>query len=95
MAERIRIIEAACRNLVKDRMDLSGARWSLTGAEAVHRLRSLRASHDFDDYRRFHEARERASQHDVRYDGAIVPPRLAVPPRQPVRPDLRVLQGGR
>ena len=31
-------------------MDLTGARWSLEGAEAVLRLRSLRASGDFEDY---------------------------------------------
>jgi hypothetical protein len=37
------IIEGACRHLVKDRMDLTGARWSLEGAEAVLHLRSLRA----------------------------------------------------
>ena len=31
------IIEGACRHLVKDRMDLTGARWSLDGAEGVLR----------------------------------------------------------
>ena len=35
------VIEGASRNLIKDRMDLTGARWSLQGAEAVLRLRSL------------------------------------------------------
>ena len=44
------IIEGACRHLVKDRMDLTGARWSLEGAEAVLHLRSLRAIGDFEDY---------------------------------------------
>ncbi len=44
------IIEGACRHLVKDRMDITGARWSLAGAEAVLRLRALRASGDFDEY---------------------------------------------
>jgi hypothetical protein len=88
------IIEGACRHLIKDRMDLTGARWSLPGAEAVLRLRSLRSSHDFDEYWRFHEARERASWHDVRYDGAAAPP-IPVPPSRPGRPQLRVLQGGK
>jgi hypothetical protein len=36
------VIEGACRYLVKDRMDRTGARWSLTGAEAVLRLRAIR-----------------------------------------------------
>ena len=38
------VIEGACRHLVQDRMNLTGARWSLTGAEAVLRLRALRSS---------------------------------------------------
>ena len=44
------VIEGACRYLVKDKMDRTGARWSLTGAEAVQRLRAIRASKDFDAY---------------------------------------------
>jgi hypothetical protein len=53
------IIEGACRHLVKDRMDITGARWSLDGAEAVLRLRSLRASGDFEQYMAFHYRQER------------------------------------
>ena len=34
------VIEGACRSLVKDRMERTGARWSLPGAEAVLRLRA-------------------------------------------------------
>ena len=52
------VIEGACRHLVKDRMEMTGARWSLTGAEAVLRLRALRSSHDFKEYWTFHEAQE-------------------------------------
>jgi hypothetical protein len=61
------VIEGACRHLVKDRMDRTGARWSLRGAEAVLRLRALRASHDFDDYWNFHENREYERNHAARY----------------------------
>jgi hypothetical protein len=53
------VIEGACRYLVKDRMQLSGARWSLEGGEAVLRVRSLHASGDLDDYMGFHIAQER------------------------------------
>jgi hypothetical protein len=35
------VIEGACRHLVKDRLEVTGARWSLNGAEAVLRLRAL------------------------------------------------------
>ena len=44
------VIEGACRYLVRDRMELTGARWRLVGAEAVLKLRALRASRDFDAY---------------------------------------------
>lgn len=57
------VIEGACRHLIKDRMDITGARWSLEGAEAVLRLRALRSSGDFDDYWRFHEAQEAKRNH--------------------------------
>jgi len=67
------VIEGACRHLVKDRMDLTGARWSLEGAEAVLRLRALRASGDFDEYWRFHEAREKARNHASRYEDGKIP----------------------
>lgn len=57
------VIEGACRHLVNIRMNRSGARWSLRGAEAILRLRSLVKSGDFDDYWTFHEARERERNH--------------------------------
>lgn len=53
------VIEGACRHLVKDRMDLTGARWSLKGAEAILRLRSIRSSQDFESYWEFHLEQER------------------------------------
>ena len=67
------VIEGACRHLVKDRMDLTGARWSLTGAEAVLRLRALRSSGDFDEYWRFHEQQEYKRTHAARYADGVVP----------------------
>jgi hypothetical protein len=44
------IIEGACRHLVKDRMDITGARWGLDGAEAILKLRALISTGDFEDY---------------------------------------------
>ncbi len=71
------VIEGACRHLVKDRMDVTGARWSLTGAEAVLRLRALRSSRDFNEYWGFHEACEHARTHQARYAASTVPPTTA------------------
>jgi hypothetical protein len=53
------VIEGACRHLVKQRMECSGARWSLDGAEAVLRLRALRMSGDWEEYTAFHRGQER------------------------------------
>lgn len=67
------IIEGACRYLVADRMDITGARWSVDGAEAVLKLRAVRANGDFDDYWRFHLDQERQRVHQSRYDQGIIP----------------------
>ena len=76
------VIEGACRHLIVDRMDLTGARWGLVGAEAILRLRSLRSSGDFEDYWTFHEQQEHARNHEARYaDGA--PPELVSPSQRP------------
>jgi len=61
------VIEGACRHLVKDRMDLTGARWGLHGAEAILKLRALTSNDDFDDYWRYHLAQERQRVHRSRY----------------------------
>lgn len=73
------VIEGACRYLVKDRMDRTGARWSLTGAEAVLRLRALRASGDFDAYWQFHLANDQERNHASRYEDAKIPDALPPP----------------
>jgi ribosomal protein S6E (S10) len=57
------VIEGACRYLVKDRMERTGARWSLPGAEAVLRLRALWTNGDFEPYWVFHLRREYERHH--------------------------------
>jgi hypothetical protein len=66
-------IEGACRYLLQDRLDITGARWSLRSAEAVLKLRALRSSGDFEEYWAFHLAQERVRNHDVRYAAKHVP----------------------
>jgi hypothetical protein len=73
------VIEGACRHLIVDRLDITGARWSVPGAEAILRLRSLRSSGDFEDYWTFHLDAEHARNHASRYA---------------CRPTLRVIAGG-
>jgi hypothetical protein len=67
------VIEGAARWLVKDRMDITGARWGLEGAEAILKLRALIASGGFTAYWRFHLRREHERIHHARYrDGLIL-----------------------
>jgi hypothetical protein len=61
------IIEGACRHIVKDRMDITGARWGLAGAEAILRLRALTANGDFEPYWRYHLRREHERIHGARH----------------------------
>ena len=57
------VIEGVCRHLVKDRMELSGMRWTLSGAGALLALRSVNENGDWEA---FHEFR-RAQQHEQLY----------------------------
>jgi len=52
------VIEGACRHLVKDRMDITGARWGTDTADAILKLRALIANGDFNAYWAWHLDRE-------------------------------------
>ncbi len=67
------VIEGACRHLVKDRMDITGARWGLQGAEAILKLRALVSNNDFSSYWDYHLAHERHRNHDLRYANGVIP----------------------
>ncbi|MGD0935763.1 MAG: ISKra4 family transposase [Streptosporangiaceae bacterium] len=66
------VIEGACRHLVKDRMDITGARWGLDGAEAILKLRALISNGDFDQYWRFHLRREHERIHNAQYRESVI-----------------------
>lgn len=63
-------VEGTCRHLIADRLDITGARWGLPGAEAVLRLRTVVANGDLEPYWHHHRVREhdrlypRSRQHD-------------------------------
>ena len=67
------VIEGTCRYLVADRMDITGARWSVHGAEAILKLRATRTNGDFDNYWRFHLDQERHRVHETRYANGAIP----------------------
>jgi hypothetical protein len=62
------VIEGACRHRVKDRMDITGARWRLNSAEAVLKLRSLHSGGDNEAYWDFHKAQELKRNHSPRLE---------------------------
>jgi hypothetical protein len=66
------IIEGACRHIVKDRMDITGARWGLEGAEAILKLRAVIATGDFDAYWHFHLRREHERIHGALYRESLI-----------------------
>jgi len=57
------VIEGACRHLVKDRMDITGARWGIKTAEAILQLRALHANGDLDEYWKYHLQQEHHRNH--------------------------------
>jgi hypothetical protein len=61
------VIEGACRYLVKDRMEITGARWGLEGGEAVLKLRALYINGDFDAYWDFRENQEYQRNHQAKF----------------------------
>jgi hypothetical protein len=67
------VIEGACRHLIKDRMDITGARWGLAGAEAILKLRAIKANDDFDAYWQYHLTQERHHVHEARYQNHVIP----------------------
>jgi hypothetical protein len=65
------VIEGACRHLVQDRMGITGARWSLPGAQAMLWLRAIAASGDTGAYWDYHIAREHQRNHLSRYQDGL------------------------
>ena len=53
------VVEGACRHLVKDRMEQTGMRWRIAGAQAVLSLRAIYVNNDWD---MFHADRIQAEQ---------------------------------
>ena len=56
-------VEGACKNLIKDRMERSGMRWTEAMAEAIVKLRAIYLSGDFDAYWPFHIQQDQQRLH--------------------------------
>ncbi|MGB8645829.1 MAG: hypothetical protein WCF84_11375, partial [Anaerolineae bacterium] len=64
------VIEGACRHFVKDRCELSGMRWTQTGAENLLRLRAAAENEDWDAY----HAYRKQQRHQRLYGSAPAQP---------------------
>ena len=64
-------VEGACKNLIKDRMERSGMRWTEPMAEAIVQLRAVYLSGDFDRYWQFHIDQDQRRPYPVVW--AVVP----------------------
>ena len=63
--------EGACKNLIQDRMERSGMRWTEGMAEAIVQLRAIYLSGDFDRYWTFHiEKDQQISNASIPVSGA-------------------------
>jgi hypothetical protein len=61
-------VEGACKNLIKDRMERSGMRWTQRSAEAMVKMRAAYLSGDFDEYWIFHIAQEQNRLYTVKWN---------------------------
>ena len=58
------VVESACRHIAKDRMDKSGAQWTLRIAEAVLKLRAVNANGHWRQYVQIRQQAERKRLYD-------------------------------
>ncbi|GAG90544.1 unnamed protein product, partial [marine sediment metagenome] len=52
------VVEGACRNLVKDRLERTGMRWRTSGAQAILDLRAIYLNGDWDKFHKYLVRRE-------------------------------------
>ncbi len=57
------VIEGACRHVVVDRMERSGMRWIMNGAQSMLALRCIHINGDWDHFMAFHIEQEQAEIH--------------------------------
>jgi hypothetical protein len=67
------IIEGACRHIIGDRLGITGARWSLPGAQAMLWMRAIAASSDLPAYWNWHLAREHHRNHLSKFQNPPAP----------------------
>ena len=64
------LIEGACRSFVKERMEQSGMRWTITGAQAVLHLRAVAINKDWEQFWNFYIGSEKNRMYSDSYKRA-------------------------
>ena len=57
------VAEGACRHVVKDRLEQTGMRWTVAGAQAMLHLRSIYLNGHWNDFMNYHIETEQAALH--------------------------------
>jgi len=57
------VVEGACKHLVKDRMELTGMRWRIAGAQTILSLRAIYLNDDWETFNRSRIEAEQARLH--------------------------------
>lgn len=60
------VIEGACRHVVVDRMERSGMRWIMAGAQAMLALRCIHINGDWEHFMAFHIEQEQHAIHSLK-----------------------------
>ncbi|MGB6066820.1 MAG: hypothetical protein WBG50_18600 [Desulfomonilaceae bacterium] len=60
------VIEGASRNLINDRLELTGISWTIKGAESMMRLRGVHINKDWDAFWKHRRASERHRLYGVK-----------------------------
>jgi hypothetical protein len=84
------VIEGVCRHFVKDRMELSGMRWSIDGAENLLHLRAVAENGDWDNYHRFRKQQRQQRLYQSDWLEEIPLPSLSTLVRRSAKTSLTV-----
>jgi hypothetical protein len=76
------VIEGVCRHFVKDRMELSGMRWSEDGAENLLHLRAVAENDDWEAYHRFRKQQRQQRLYQRDWPQDLLLPTLSRPSRR-------------
>ena len=82
------VIEGVCRHFVKDRMELSGMRWSIDGAENLLHLRAVAENGDWDNYHRFRKQQRQKRLYQSDWPEEIPLPSLSTLVRRSAKKSL-------